>query len=89
MNCNFGRSNISCSILCIVFRKGQGSEHLGGPNIAQEYSFAEVIAMTNKFNQILGEGGFGTVLWKTAQWSRGGCQKVIRRFTTRGSRVLQ
>ncbi|CAK9258910.1 unnamed protein product [Sphagnum jensenii] len=41
-----------------VFRK-----HPGGPNIAQEYSFAEVIAMTNKFNQILGEGGFGTVCY--------------------------
>ncbi|CAM6080177.1 unnamed protein product [Sphagnum tenellum] len=46
-----------------VFRKGQGSEHPGGPNIAQEYSFAEVIAMTNKFNLILGEGSFGTVCY--------------------------
>jgi serine/threonine protein kinase len=46
-----------------VFRKGQGSEHPGGPNIAQEYSFAEVIAMTNQFNQILGEGSFGTVCY--------------------------
>ncbi|CAM6031767.1 unnamed protein product [Sphagnum compactum] len=32
-------------------------------NIAQEYSFTEVIAMTNKFNQILGEGSFGTVCY--------------------------
>ncbi len=63
MKCNFGRSNISFSIVCIVFRKGQGSEHPGGPNIAQEYSFAEVNAMTNKFNQILGEGSFGTVCY--------------------------
>ncbi len=55
---NFGRSNISLSNVCIVFCK-----HPGGPNIAQEYSIAEVIAMTNKFNQILGEGGFGTVCY--------------------------
>ncbi|KAH9544711.1 hypothetical protein CY35_12G009200 [Sphagnum magellanicum] len=46
-----------------VFRKGQGSEHPGGRNIAQEYSFTEVIAMTNNFNQILGGGSFGTVCY--------------------------
>ncbi|KAH9544693.1 hypothetical protein CY35_12G008700 [Sphagnum magellanicum] len=46
-----------------VFRKGQGSKHPGGQNIAQEYSFTEVIAMTNNFNQILGEGSFGTVCY--------------------------
>jgi hypothetical protein len=46
-----------------VFHKGQGSEHPGGRNIAQEYSFTEVIAMTNNFDQILGEGSFGPVCY--------------------------
>jgi hypothetical protein len=47
----------------ILFGKGQGSEHPGGPNIAQEYSLAKVIAMANKLNQILGEGSFRTVCY--------------------------
>ncbi len=42
---------------------GKGQEHLGGANVAQEYSFAEVIAMTNNFKQPLGEGSFGTVFY--------------------------
>ncbi len=42
---------------------GKGQEHLGGANVAQEYSFAEVIAMTNNFKQTLGEGSFGMVCY--------------------------
>ncbi len=40
---------------------GKGQEHPGGANVAQEYSFVQVIAMTNDFKQTLGEGSFGTV----------------------------
>ncbi len=32
-----------------------------GANVAQQYSFADVIVMTNNFQQRLGEGGFGIV----------------------------
>jgi hypothetical protein len=42
---------------------GKGQEHPGGANVAQEYSFAEVIAMTNNFKRTLGEGSFGTVFY--------------------------
>jgi hypothetical protein len=55
--------NISFLIAFILFCKGQGSEHPAGPNIALEYSFVNVITMTNKFNQILGEGSFRRVCY--------------------------
>ncbi|KAH9544829.1 hypothetical protein CY35_12G015600 [Sphagnum magellanicum] len=42
---------------------GKGHEHPGGPNVAQEYSLAEVTAMTNNFKQTLGVGSFGTVCY--------------------------
>ncbi len=42
---------------------GKGQEHPGGANVAQEYSFAEVTAMTNNFKQTLGVGSFGTVCY--------------------------
>ncbi|CAK9861380.1 unnamed protein product, partial [Sphagnum jensenii] len=42
---------------------GKGQEHPGGANFAQEYSLAEVIAMTNNFKRTLGEGSFGTVFY--------------------------
>jgi hypothetical protein len=48
-------------IVCIVLGKGQ--EHPGGANVVQEYSFAEVTAMTNNFKQTLGVGSFGTVCY--------------------------
>jgi hypothetical protein len=51
----------SSLIVCIVL--GKGHEHPGGTNVAQEYSFAEVTAMTNNFKQTLGVGGFGTVYY--------------------------
>jgi hypothetical protein len=51
----------SSLIVCIVLDKGQ--EHTGGANVAQEYSFAEVTAMTNNFKQTLGVGSFGTVCY--------------------------
>ncbi len=42
---------------------GKGQEHPDGVNVAQVYSFVEVIAITNNFKQTLGEGGFGTVCY--------------------------
>ncbi len=42
---------------------GKGQEHPGGANVAQQYSFAEVTAMTNNFKQTLGVGSFGTVCY--------------------------
>ncbi|CAK9198231.1 unnamed protein product, partial [Sphagnum troendelagicum] len=42
---------------------GKGHEHPGVANVAQEYSLAEVTAMTNNFKQTLGVGGFGTVCY--------------------------
>jgi hypothetical protein len=51
----------SSLIVCIVL--GKGHEHLGGGNVAQKYSLVEVTAMTNNFEQTLGEGGFGTVCY--------------------------
>ncbi len=61
MNCNLRGFKIWFLIVCIVLGKGQ--EHPGGANVAQEYSFAEVIAMTNNFKRTLGEGSFGTVCY--------------------------
>jgi hypothetical protein len=49
--------------LIVFIVLGKGQEHPGGPNVAQEYSFAEVIAMTNNFKQPLGEGSFGIVCY--------------------------
>jgi hypothetical protein len=51
----------SSLIVCIIL--GKGHEHPGGANVAQEYSFAEVTAMTNNFKQTLGGGSFGTVCY--------------------------
>jgi hypothetical protein len=42
---------------------GRGQEHPGGANVAQEYSFAQVITMTNNFKQTFGEGSFGIVCY--------------------------
>jgi hypothetical protein len=42
---------------------GKGQEHPGGVNVAQVYSFTEVIAMTNNFERTLGEGSFGIVCY--------------------------
>jgi hypothetical protein len=42
---------------------GKGQEHPGGVNVAQVYSFTEVIAMTNNFKRTLGEVSFGIVCY--------------------------
>ncbi len=42
---------------------GKGQEHPGGINVAQVYSFTELIDMTNNFKRTLGEGSFGTVCY--------------------------
>ncbi|CAM6012137.1 unnamed protein product [Sphagnum balticum] len=55
-----GESGFSL-IVCIVL--GKGHEHPGGANVAQEYSLAEVTAMTNNFKQTLGVGSFGIVCY--------------------------
>ncbi|CAM6038066.1 unnamed protein product [Sphagnum compactum] len=55
-----GGSGFSLIVYVVL---GKGHEHPGGANVAQEYSFAEVTAMTNNFKQTLGVGGFGTVCY--------------------------
>ncbi|CAN5973526.1 unnamed protein product [Sphagnum jensenii] len=42
---------------------GTDGHQVGGPQVAQEYSFVEVMSATNNFSKVLGEGSFGVVYY--------------------------
>ncbi|CAK9275841.1 unnamed protein product [Sphagnum jensenii] len=43
--------------------RGLDGHQVGGPQVAQEYSFVEVMSATNNFSKVLGEGSFGVVYY--------------------------
>jgi predicted unusual protein kinase regulating ubiquinone biosynthesis (AarF/ABC1/UbiB family) len=49
-------------MFCIGDNTPEGSRHQG-VEVVQEFSFMEVVAATNSFKTLLGEGSFGSVYY--------------------------